>query len=54
MAKRQFNAMRNTYCWSLHNNRDDVPGERVRTLEREVQRLREENAMLYERLAERS
>ena len=28
--------------------------ERVRTLEREVQRLREENAVLYGRLAERS
>jgi hypothetical protein len=28
--------------------------ERVRTLEREVQRLREENALLYGRLAERS
>jgi hypothetical protein len=28
--------------------------ERVRTLEREVQRLREENALLYGRLAERA
>ncbi len=41
-----------------HHDGDGLTGdglqERVRVLEREVQRLREENAVLYGRLAERS